>query len=191
MPRRHQKPEENGERSNGSAGRHEVAVALYGLLAAAVRQEPRDISLTGAATLATLDRTGPRRVTDLAAGEGVAQPSMTALVIGLEEAGLVERRRGSTDQRVVLVSLTPAGRRYLESRRRAAAEALAELMEKLSPAEAGTLVAAIPALDRLRELDQERRAGFRDVPLQRRASQPAQGYMEQERWTTPRHSLTN
>lgn len=137
---------------------HEAAGALYALLAVAVRQDHREISLTAAATLATLERTGPRRVTDLAASEGVAQPSMTSLVIGLERSGLVERRRGTGDLREVLVSLTPAGERHLQVRRRAGADALAVLMDKLPRREAATLVAAVPALERLRELDREQRA---------------------------------
>ncbi|MET7729608.1 MarR family transcriptional regulator [Streptomyces mirabilis] len=55
----------------------------------AARRLPRDMSLTSAATLATLDRTGPRRITDLAAVEGVTQPAMTTLVRVMEESGLV------------------------------------------------------------------------------------------------------
>src|SRR5580700_11989256 len=90
-------------------GRITVAEALYRLVSTAVQQQPREISLTSASTLATVDRTGPRRITDLAAIEGVAQPSMTALVNVLERAGLVERGQDPGDQRVVLVALT-AGR---------------------------------------------------------------------------------
>src|SRR5579863_1692110 len=55
----------------------------------AVRCIPRELSLTSASTLATLERTGPRRITDLAAIEGVTQPAMTVLVRVMEESGLV------------------------------------------------------------------------------------------------------
>ena len=51
-------------RDNTSAA---IGAALYGLATRATRRLPRDMSLTSAATLATLDRTGPRRITDLAA----------------------------------------------------------------------------------------------------------------------------
>jgi DNA-binding MarR family transcriptional regulator len=143
-----------------SAGRPDdasaLAEALYGLMAAAVRRMNRDISLTSAAVLSTVERTGPRRITDLAAIEGVAQPSMTALVSNLERAGLVERQRDDEDQRVVLVALTTAGADYLRARRRAGAEAFASLIAKLSPAEAQALLAATPALVHLRDLDSER-----------------------------------
>ena len=135
-----------------------VAEALYRLMTAAVRQQRREISLTSASTLATVERAGPRRITDLAAIEGVTQPSMTALVTVLERAGLVERRPDPRDQRVVLVALTAAGAGYLRSRRRAGAEAFGRLIGKLPPGETAALLAAAPALHHLYELDGEQRA---------------------------------
>jgi len=47
--------------------------AFYGLMTAAVRRQPRDMSLTSLSTLATLESTGPRHITDLAACEGMMQ----------------------------------------------------------------------------------------------------------------------
>ena len=69
-----------------------VGEALVGLTASVVRWARRDMSLTSLGTLATLDRAGPQRITDLARAEGVAQPSMTVLVGTLERDGLVVRR---------------------------------------------------------------------------------------------------
>ena len=146
------------KRKETRGGRIAIAEALYRLVSAAVQQQPREISLTSASTLATVERTGPRRITDLAAIEGVAQPSMTALVTVLERAGLVERRQDPRDQRVVLVALTAAGTDYLRSRRRAGAEAFARLIDKLPPDETATLLAAAPALQHLHELADEQRA---------------------------------
>ena len=146
------------ERKQTPGERIAVAEALYRLVSAAVRQQPRQISLTSASTLATVERTGPQRITDLATIEGVTQPSMTALVTVLERAGLVERRQDPRDQRVVLVALTAAGTDYLRSRRRAGAEAFARLIDKLSPDETAILLAAAPALQHLNELDDEQRA---------------------------------
>jgi DNA-binding MarR family transcriptional regulator len=134
-----------------------VAEALYRLMTAAVRQQPRDISLTSASTLATLE-SGPRRITDLAVIEGVTQPSMTALVTALEKSGLAKRQPDGCDQRVVLVTLTAAGAGYLRSRRRAGAQAFAALIGKLPAEEAATLLEASRPLRRLRELDDEQRA---------------------------------
>jgi DNA-binding MarR family transcriptional regulator len=133
------------------------ASAVYELLGSMLRRVPRDMSLTSLSTLSTLDRTGPRRITDLAAIEGVTQPSVTALVTALERSGLVERQGDPTDKRVALVALTPDGLDYLQNRRRAGAEAFAQLIGKLPADEAAALAAAIPALQRLRDLDNEER----------------------------------
>ena len=126
--------------------------ALFGLASVAIRRRDRTLSLTAASTLATLERTGPRRLTDLAVNEEVTQPSMTALVTQLEELGLAERRRDPADARVVLVAITRAGRQHLRAMRRAGASELTGLIDKLDEQEAGALDAALPALVRLIEL---------------------------------------
>jgi DNA-binding MarR family transcriptional regulator len=136
-----------------------IGSALYGLATRAVRRLPRDMSLTSAATLATLDRTGPRRITDLAAIEGVTQPAMTVLVRVMEESGLVERRGDTSDKRVTLVSLTEAGASYVRARRRAGVHAFVRLIDKLTDDEVEALVAALPALQHLAALDSQDREG--------------------------------
>ncbi|MEV0161954.1 MarR family winged helix-turn-helix transcriptional regulator [Nonomuraea fuscirosea] len=136
-----------------------IGAALYGLATRAVRRLPRDMSLTSAATLATLDRTGPRRITDLAAAEGVTQPAMTVLVRVMEESGLVERRGDASDKRVTLVCLTEAGASYVRTRRQAGVQAFERLIGKLSGDEIDALVAALPALRHLAELEGQDREG--------------------------------
>lgn len=71
------------------------------------------LSRSEASLLARLEG-GPGRITALADLDGLAQPTVTLLVKGLEEDGLVRRERSAEDGRVVLVSLTPAGRDALE-----------------------------------------------------------------------------
>ncbi len=142
--------------------RDAIGEALYGLAILAVRNGPREISLTAASTLSTLHRTGARRLTDLAMIQGVTQPSMSVLVTGLEQAGLAERRPDPSDRRVVLVALTASGADYIYARRRVGARAFADLIDKLPDDEAAALAAAVPALNRLRELDSDRRAAFAD-----------------------------
>jgi DNA-binding MarR family transcriptional regulator len=115
------------------------------------------MSLTSLSTLSTLEQSGPRRITDLAASEGVAQPSMTALVSTLERSGLVERRADPNDGRVVLVALSSDGLDYVRSRQRGTVEEFAQLIEQLPPDHTDALVAAIPALVRLGQLDEVRR----------------------------------
>jgi DNA-binding MarR family transcriptional regulator len=86
------------------------ATALTRLLA---KQVDSELSRTEAKVLNTL-RDGPRRITELAECEGLAQPTTTLLVKRLEELGLVKRERQADDGRVVLVSLEPAGLQALE-----------------------------------------------------------------------------
>jgi len=107
------------------------------------------LSLTAAATLTTLRRSGPCRLTDLAVAEGVSQPSMTALVARLADAGLVERAADPADGRVVLSTLTPAGAELLDRRREARADRLAGPLQDLSDDDVATITAALPALARL------------------------------------------
>ena len=124
-----------------------------------MRRLPRDLSLTSAATLATLDRTGPRRITDLAVSEGVTQPAMTVLVRVMEESGLVERRGDPSDKRVTLVCLTEAGALYVQARRQAGVQAFERLIDKLTDDEVEALEAALPALRHLAELEGRDREG--------------------------------
>jgi DNA-binding MarR family transcriptional regulator len=117
------------------------------------------VSLTSASTLATLDRTGPRRITDLAAVEGVTQPAMTTLVRVMEESGLVERRGDPSDKRITLVCLTETGASYVRTRRQAGVDAFERLIDELSGDEIEALVAALPALKHLTELENQDREG--------------------------------
>jgi DNA-binding MarR family transcriptional regulator len=146
-----------------------IGAALYGLATRAARRLPRDMSLTSAATLATLDRTGPRRITDLTAVEGVTQPAMTALVRVMEESGLVERRGDASDKRVTLVCLTEAGASYVRTRRQAGVHAFARLIGELTGDEVEALVAALPALKHLAELESQDREGPKQRPGSRSA----------------------
>jgi DNA-binding MarR family transcriptional regulator len=132
------------------ANRNEaLGEALYALAAGVIRRRSRTLGLTALSTLATLDQTGPRRLTDLAVAEEITQPSMTSLVTQLVQLGLAERLRDRVDARVVLVSITPAGRQLLLQRRRVGATALTESIDKLDEQAAAQLNAALPALLRL------------------------------------------
>lgn len=130
----------------------QIGEAVYALATELVRQMPRDLSLTSVATLSTLVRRGPRRVTELAASEGVAQPSMTALVTALERDGLVERRPDPRDKRAALVSITDAGQEYVARRRRVGADLVTSTLEELTESDRAALADAVEALRRVREI---------------------------------------
>ncbi|MFJ8031881.1 MarR family winged helix-turn-helix transcriptional regulator [Streptomyces sp. NPDC096032] len=124
--------------------------------------EPSD-STTGSPHAARpfllLDRTGPRRITDLAAVEGVTQPAMTALVRVMEANGLVERRGDASDKRVTLMCLTEAGASYARTRHQAGVLAFERLTGELTGDEVEALMAALPALKHLAELESQDREG--------------------------------
>jgi DNA-binding MarR family transcriptional regulator len=117
------------------------------------RLTPRDgLSLTAASTLRRLDRDGPQRLCDLHSRERVTQPAMTQLVTRLGKEGLAERGGDPADGRAVVVSITEAGRAAVERRRHGNAEALAERLARLSPADRAAILAALPAMERLGDL---------------------------------------
>lgn len=131
--------------------RLEIAQGLERLVLLVRRlSPPGELSLTAASTLAQLSRSGPRRLTELAAEEGVTQPAMTQLVARLARQGLVERRGDPADGRVVNVAITEVGLDQVARRRAARAAKLVEMLSELTPEEEAAIGAALPALSRLR-----------------------------------------
>lgn len=102
-------------------------------------------------------RSGPRRITELAELEALAQPTVTVLVKRMEERGWVSREHPADDGRVVLVSLTDAGHGALEQWRARYRPWLRAALEELSDQQLATLVDASDAfavlIDALRRED--------------------------------------
>ena len=123
------------------------------------KQVDSELSPTEAIMLNTLGG-GPRRITELAECEGLAQPTTTLLVKRLEEMGLVKRKRQSDDGRVVLVSLEPAGIQALEDfRAQFMARLRADLATITTDEQVAALAIATEALESLiNVLQQPRRA---------------------------------
>jgi DNA-binding MarR family transcriptional regulator len=93
-----------------------------------MRSGAHKLSRTEVGVLATLSD-GPRRITELAQTEALAQPTVTQLVDKLEGRGLVARARSGEDARVVMVEVTPAGTLVFEEVR---AEIRANMREALA-----------------------------------------------------------
>jgi DNA-binding MarR family transcriptional regulator len=110
-----------------------------------VRQVPQPLSRTELGLLVTLGD-GPVRVTELAAAERLAQPTVTLLVKGLEARGLVERGPDPDDGRAVLVRVTDAGRNAVDSIRAELRAALRVHLAALSDEQVHALAAASDAL---------------------------------------------
>jgi len=129
----------------------ELDARLISLWKVIGRVERHDLSRTAASLLSRLRDGGPQRITALADGEAVAQPTMTTLVGRLERSGLVERRPDPADARAVLVTITSEGVERLLAIRDARAAAMDARLAALDPAEREVLAAAIPVLDKLIE----------------------------------------
>jgi len=116
---------------------------------------PSGLSITATATLTSLERLGPQRLTVLATREGVTQPAMTQLIGRLEDGGLVRREASPEDGRVVMVVITDEGRATLAGRRAARTERLAGIITQLTPAERTALISALPAFHALASVPRE------------------------------------
>lgn len=130
---------------------HEVRVAV-GRLRRRLRESYDRDELTPSQTslLSRLDREGPRTASELAAAEGVRPQSVAVSVAALDERGLVSRRPDPDDGRRQTVSLSPAGRAFLDTTRAAGEEWLARaLHERLTEDERATVIAAMELLDRI------------------------------------------
>ena len=85
---------------------------------------------------ALLDADGPLTVRELALGAGIASPTATRMLTGLEQDRLVARERPRDgDQRCVLIRLTDRGRSRLEAKRERVAQWRRDLFESLTPGE--------------------------------------------------------
>lgn len=130
------------------AGRlHRVAIHLL----REVRAEDSASGLTPArlSALSVVVYSGGLPVGELARAEQVRPPTMSRLVAGLEEAGLVVRSRSPGDRRVHRIEATEAGRRLLEAARQRRLARLTGRLEELAGEERRVVEAAARCLDRL------------------------------------------
>jgi DNA-binding MarR family transcriptional regulator len=99
--------------------------------------------------LATVDRSGPMTLGDLAAVEQVRPPSMTRIVSRLEEGGLVDRQASEQDRRVARVRVTAAGRQLLQRSRTRKDAYLARRLQTLDAADRALMGEAVAVLERI------------------------------------------
>ncbi|WP_372698372.1 MarR family winged helix-turn-helix transcriptional regulator [Arthrobacter sp. JSM 101049] len=144
----------------GDAEYSDVAWLLEELFRLSRRISPTSAySLTVYSALASLSRHGDARLTELAAYEGVSQPTMTQAVGRLKRDGLVQQIPDPRDGRAVLISITEAGRAALAERRSTRGERVAGLLAQLDPADQQAIVAATGPLRKLAEAVPDRRTG--------------------------------
>jgi len=121
-------------------------------LARVLRQRDGGLPQTLISALSTISRCGPVTLGRLAELESVQPPSMTRVVTRLEELALVVREVDESDRRVARVRLTPAAEVLLADLRSQRDELLATRLGALDRSDLRALEAAIPALERLAEV---------------------------------------
>jgi DNA-binding MarR family transcriptional regulator len=114
----------------------------------ALGQTRGEISRSEGGILRTLTG-GPKRVTELAEIEGLAQPTTTVLLKQLERNGWVQRGPDPRDRRAVLVSLTPEGANALERYRAQYRALLRECVAGMPEQQITALENSVGALDAL------------------------------------------
>jgi DNA-binding MarR family transcriptional regulator len=112
---------------------------------------------TGISVLLNVDRTGPFRLSELAAAEGVNPTMLSRVVAGLVEDGLLERSSDEGDRRAAWVAVTRPGRKLAERMRRERTDAINDAMGSLGVEDARRIEAALPALEALGDELKDRR----------------------------------
>lgn len=106
---------------------------------------------TRISVLLTVVRTGPLRLSELAASEGINPTMLSRVISDLVEAGLLERVSDRGDRRAAWVEATTAGRRLSERMRRERTDALSVALRALSDVDQRRIETALPALEALAE----------------------------------------
>jgi len=147
-------PGVTGEREQGDAA-EQLSRSFKGAMAALRRMRGREVRMPGRLSdaqyglLFCLREGQERRLSssELAYAADLSPASVTEMLDGLAQAGLVERSRSDQDRRVVLTELTDRGQELVEARRRQFEPRFRAAMAEFSDEE---LFVAAAVLDRLR-----------------------------------------
>jgi DNA-binding MarR family transcriptional regulator len=134
-----------------------LRVAIARLSRRLRRHEVAGLTPSQLAALTTVERSGPLRLGDLAAAEGIAPSTLTRVVTVLEEAGLVARRPDPSDARASTIAITDLGHQTMDQLRDEGTAVLSQSLLLLSPEQRAALAAALPSLELLAEADSQAR----------------------------------
>jgi len=129
--------------------------ALIRLVQASRRSSSRmqrrmpEISVPQLAILLAVEQAGDQGVGAIADAAGLAQPTVTRSLGGLERGGLISRRPHQHDRRGTQIGLTGQGRKLLREKQDEIGDRMVVLWSELTEAERGL---AIPLLERLAEV---------------------------------------
>lgn len=130
---------------NALAGR--LRLSMVRLSRQLRRMDPSELTIAQFSALATVVRSGPLGVGQLAEIEGLPSPAVTRLADKLEEAGLVARRTNPADRRGVKLEATAKGAQLIERRAQIGNAWLAEQLSALSKADRLAVERAVAVLE--------------------------------------------
>ena len=136
-----------------SAERDELAARLRLAIGRLQRRMARNavegLTPSQLSALAVIDQTGPVRVTEVAAREGVAPPSRTRIIGSLDILGLLDRKPDPADGRAWLLVPSEAGAELMQRIRSGRTAYLASQLDTLDPDALAALISAVPVLEAL------------------------------------------
>lgn len=135
----------NDPRERDVAGR---LALVTGRIGRRIRGASEGLSSGLLSALASIHKLGPIRLAELAQLESVSPPSTTRLVADLERRGLVRRSVDPLDGRAFLIEVTAAGSATVLAARSKRAFVVGELLSRLDPEDIAAIAAALPALER-------------------------------------------
>jgi DNA-binding MarR family transcriptional regulator len=96
--------------------------------------------------LATLDDIGPVGISQLAEADGIAQPTMSVQVAALVQEGYVSKAPDPSDARAQILTLTDAGRAYLQTNRERVTTVVRGRLDDHSEDEIATAISVLTSL---------------------------------------------
>ena len=138
----------------GDSQTEQVAAKLHSASIRLLRMLRREDDSSGLSAprlsaLSVLVFAGPLSLAELAAAEQVRPPTMSRIVDGLVEAGLVTRELKPGDRRSVRITATEHGTRLLNAGRERRVRALTARLEKLAESERRALARGVEILERV------------------------------------------
>ena len=141
--------------SSDPAARHELpqhlALVCSQVARLAARRSEVGVGSVSWRVVATIERLGPLRLSEIAERERVSRPTATTVIKRLEEEGLVRREADPSDSRSWLVSTTAEGSAQLAVWRDQLAGGVGALLEPLPEEDLRTLTRASELLARILE----------------------------------------
>lgn len=138
------------------AGSDELALSLrlaIGRLARRLRRHTvGGLTAAECSVLASVERDGPIRPSDLADREGVSPPTLSRVMGRLEARGHLVRAADPGDGRCSLMALSATGAEALQAIRDERTALLARSLAELAPDQQARVAAAVPALHELIEV---------------------------------------